>query len=72
MTGYIQILKSKIHGAVVSQAKLNYKGSITIDEDLVDAANMVVGEKVHVVNNNNGERFETYIIGANAVLKRFV
>ena len=62
MTGYIEILKSKIHGATVSQTELNYMGSITIDEDLIEAANMVVGEKVQVVNNNNGERFETYII----------
>lgn len=62
MTGYIEILKSKIHGAVVTQTELNYTGSITIDEELVEAANMVVGEKVQVVNNNNGERFETYII----------
>lgn len=58
----IEILKSKIHRAVVTQADLNYQGSITIDEDLMDAANMIEHEKVHIVNVNNGERFETYII----------
>lgn len=58
----IVVLKSKIHCAQVTQANLNYIGSITIDEDLMDAANMIEGEKVQIVNNNNGERFETYII----------
>lgn len=58
----IQILKSKIHRARVTQAELNYVGSITIDEDLLDAANMIPNERVQVVNNNNGARFETYII----------
>ena len=58
----IEVLKSKIHCAQVTQANLNYIGSITIDEDLMDAANMIEGEKVRIVNNNNGERFETYII----------
>ena len=58
----IEVLKSKIHCAQVTQANLNYIGSITIDEDLMDAANMIGGEKVQIVNNNNGERFETYII----------
>ena len=58
----IEVLKSKIHCAQVTQANLNYIGSITIDEDLMDAANMIEGEKVQNVNNNNGERFETYII----------
>ena len=58
----IQILKSKIHRAVVTDANLNYEGSNTIDEDLMDAANMIVHEKVSIVNNNNGERFDTYII----------
>lgn len=58
----IEVLKSKIHCAQVTQANLNYIGSITIDEDLLDAANMIEGEKVQIVNNNNGERFETYII----------
>lgn len=59
---HLQILKSKIHRAVVTEANLNYEGSITIDEDLMDAANMLVHEKVQIVNVNNGERFETYII----------
>ena len=58
----VQVLKSKIHRATVTDANLNYEGSITIDEDLLDAAGMFVHEKVAVVNNNNGERFETYII----------
>lgn len=58
----IEVLKSKIHCVQVTQANLNYIGSITIDEDLMDAANMIEGEKVQVVNNNNGERLETYII----------
>lgn len=55
-------LKSKIHQAVVTQADLNYVGSITIDEDLMDAANLIDGERVQIVNNNNGERLETYVI----------
>ena len=59
---YIELLKSKLHCAKVTDANLNYMGSITIDEDLLDAANMIAGEKVQIVNNNNGERFETYII----------
>lgn len=58
----IEVMKSKIHCARVTEANLNYMGSITIDEDLMDAANMIAGEKVAIVNNNNGERFETYII----------
>ena len=58
----IEILKSKIHCARVTEANLNYMGSITIDEDLMDAANLIAGEKVHIVNNNNGARFVTYII----------
>ena len=58
----IHILKSKIHRVKVTDANLNYVGSITIDEDLMDAANIIEGEKVQVVNNNNGERFETYTI----------
>ncbi|CAN5412710.1 aspartate 1-decarboxylase [soil metagenome] len=58
----IQILKSKIHRAVVTEADLNYVGSITIDEDLMIAANMIENEKVEVLNVNNGERFETYVI----------
>jgi len=59
---FIQVLKSKIHRAVVTEADLNYAGSITIDEDLMDAANLVDGERVQVVNNNNGARLETYVI----------
>jgi len=58
----IEILKSKIHRVTVVEANLNYVGSITIDEDLMDAANMIEFEKVTVVNINNGERFDTYII----------
>ncbi len=59
---WVETLKSKIHMATVTDANLNYEGSITIDEDLIDAAGMFVNEKVAVVNNNNGERFETYVI----------
>lgn len=55
-------MKSKLHCVKVTEANLNYMGSITIDEDLMDAANMIAGEKVQIVDNNNGERFETYII----------
>jgi len=58
----IEVLKSKLHRVTVTGADLNYIGSITIDEDLLDAANIVPGEKVQVVNNNNGERLETYAI----------
>ena len=58
----IEVLKSKIHCATITEANLNYMGSITIDEDLMDAANMIAGEKVQIVDNNNGERFETYMI----------
>lgn len=58
----IQILKSKVHRAVVTEANLNYVGSLTLDENLMDAANLVENEKVHVVNVNNGERLETYLI----------
>ena len=58
----IEVLKSKLHCATVTEANLNYMGSITIDEDLMDAANLIAGEKVQIVNNNNGERFETYVI----------
>lgn len=58
----IHRFKSKIHRATVTEANLNYIGSITIDEALMDAANLIEGEKVQIVNNNNGERFETYII----------
>ena len=59
---YIEVVKSKIHRAKVTQAELNYVGSITIDETLMEAANLLAGEKVQIVNINNGERFETYVI----------
>jgi len=58
----VHIVKSKIHRVSVTEANLNYIGSITIDEDLMDAANVIANEKVSIVNNNNGERFETYVI----------
>lgn len=58
----IEVFKSKIHRVKITEADLNYMGSITIDEDLLDAANMISGEKVQIVNINNGERLETYTI----------
>ncbi len=58
----IEVIKSKIHRVKVTNADLNYAGSITIDSDLIEAANLIVGEKVQVVNVNNGERLETYVI----------
>jgi aspartate 1-decarboxylase len=58
----IEVLKSKIHRAVITEANLNYVGSLTLDEDLMDAANMIENEKVQIVNVNNGSRIETYII----------
>ncbi|PQV61466.1 L-aspartate 1-decarboxylase [Hydrobacter penzbergensis] len=58
----IEILKSKIHRAVITEANLHYVGSLTLDEDLMDAANLIENEKVQVVNVNNGERLETYLI----------
>lgn len=58
----IQVLKSKVHRAVITEANLNYVGSLTLDEDLIDAAGMFVNEKIQVVNANNGERIETYLI----------
>lgn len=58
----IEVFKSKIHRARVTEANLNYVGSITIDEALLEAANLFPGEKVQIVNNNNGERIETYVI----------
>jgi aspartate 1-decarboxylase len=58
----VEVLKSKIHRAKITQAELHYVGSITVDEDLMDAANLLEGEKVQVVNVNNGERLETYVI----------
>ena len=59
---FIEVLKSKLHMVTVTEANINYMGSITIDEDLMDAAGLIAGEKVQVVDNNNGERFETYVI----------
>lgn len=59
---FIHVFKSKIHRATVTEANLNYVGSITIDEALMEAADLIEGEKVQIVNNNNGERFETYVI----------
>ena len=58
----IQVLKSKIHRVTVTEANLNYIGSITIDQDLIDAAGIVPGERVFIVDNNNGERLDTYVI----------
>ena len=58
----IQVFKSKIHRATVTEANLNYVGSITIDEALIEAAGLIEGERVQIVNNNNGERLETYVI----------
>ena len=58
----IEVVKSKIHRVTVTEANLNYIGSITIDEDLMEAANLIENEKVQIVDNNNGERFETYVI----------
>jgi aspartate 1-decarboxylase len=58
----ISVLKSKIHRAVITEANLNYVGSLTLDEDLMDAANLIEHEKVQIVNVNNGERIETYLI----------
>src|SRR5574344_2856039 len=58
----IEVLKSKLHCVKVTEANLNYMGSITIDEDLMDAVGLIVGERVFIVNNNNGERFDTYVI----------
>jgi aspartate 1-decarboxylase len=59
---FIHVFKSKIHRVRVTEAHLNYIGSITIDEDLMDAANLMENEKVQIVDNNNGARFETYVI----------
>jgi aspartate 1-decarboxylase len=58
----LHIMKSKLHRVKITQAELNYVGSVTIDEDLMDAAGLLENEKVQIVNNNNGERFETYVI----------
>lgn len=59
---FLQVLKSKVHRAVVTESNLNYVGSITIDEAIMEAADLIEGERVQVVNNNNGARFETYVI----------
>lgn len=59
---FVQVMKSKIHRVTVTEADLNYIGSITIDEDLMEASNIIEGEKVQIVNLNNGERLETYVI----------
>ena len=58
----VQVIKSKIHRVTVTEARLDYIGSITIDQDLLDAANILVGERVYIVNNNNGARLDTYTI----------
>ena len=58
----IEVVKSKIHKVTITGANLNYIGSVTIDEDLIDAANLIENEKVHILNLNNGERLETYVI----------
>src|SRR6188474_2673274 len=58
----IQVLKSKLHCVTVTQAELDYIGSVTIDEDLMDAANLIENEQVHILNKNNGERFVTYVL----------
>ena len=58
----IEVLKSKLHCVRVTEANLNYMGSITIDEDLMDAVGIIAGKRVFIVNNNNGERFDTYVI----------
>lgn len=59
---FIEVLKSKIHRVTVTEARLDYIGSITIDQDLMDAANILPGERVYIVNNNNGQRLDTYTI----------
>lgn len=62
----IEVLKSKIHRVTVTEAQLDYIGSITIDRSLMDAANIIEGERVYIVDNNNGERFDTYVIAGEA------
>ena len=66
------MMRAKLHRATVTEANLNYVGSITIDEDLMDAVNIVENEKVQIVNNNNGARLETYVIKGNEVVVLFV
>lgn len=68
----IEVLKSKIHRAVITEANLHYVGSLTLDEDLMDAANFIENEKIQVVNVNNGERLETYIIKGKRAVVLFV
>ena len=67
---FIEVFKSKIHRVSVTESDLNYIGSITIDEDLMDAAGLIVGERVYIVNVNNGERFDTYVIKAKENLEK--
>lgn len=62
MMMHVEVVKSKIHRVTVTESNLDYIGSITIDEDLMDAANIIRGERVYIVDNNNGERFDTYAI----------
>ena len=62
MTMNVEVLKSKIHRVTVTEARLDYIGSITIDEDLMDAAGIIAGERVYIVNNNNGARLDTYTL----------
>ena len=59
---YVQVMKSKIHRVTVTESNIDYIGSITIDEDLIEAADILPGERVYIVDNNNGERFDTYVI----------
>ena len=68
MNMQVEVLKSKIHRVTITQANLSYVGSITIDEDLLDAAHLIAGEKVQIVNVNNGERLETYIIKGEVII----
>jgi len=66
----IEVLKSKIHKATVTSCDLNYIGSITIDESLIKASNLIIGEKVQIVNINNGERLETYVIKGKKIVEK--
>ncbi len=67
----IEVFKSKIHRVKVTESDLHYMGSITIDEELIEAAGIVVGERVYIVNVNNGERFDTYVIKGRGNLEKF-
>ena len=69
---FIEVVKSKIHRVTVTEANLNYIGSITVDEDLLDAANLIANEKVAIVNNNNGERLKRILLKVNEVREWFV